>query len=678
MVPGEIPGRQCRSSYDATSPIEKENQAGLSTRRLSEEETSRLDAALGHETADDISLTEPRPPGPGPVSESSTLRLAQKQTLWARYQELAADGLSQNQAAQKLGVSGATISRMAATVKAHGLAGLADKYHQSGRKASLALTADEEARLQEIFLKTNRNAEGGSMQTACKFFAHDPQTREELRTVILTCLDKGHLPRFALKVLKQITRAHFAARRKPGMLAANHFAGARGAFARDKFERRRVIESDDATLNFPAWIPCPEGGDPISDKYGVALGRWQVLPALEAGWSHYYLGYRFAARNRGSYRAEDVLSVINLVATHKDAGLPDEFRFERGAWESNRVVDTLERLGVKLTNVYQSNHKPFIESGFSALWTYLSVVDGQVGRFRGEEEEANLDVERCRAGRLDPREVFPSLKQCLAALDGAIAMRNADKIKSVYGSWIPEVRFREHAAERPWRKLTPDLNYLFAPIVGEWTVQKGYVGTSLTLVEGRKTPFYFTHRDLWRSNGQKVRVYFDPAATPCVATVVCIQPHLCFKPGQIICHAELTGELPHFTRAAVGWATPANATPNSGPTGKVPSQRGPLSAVRTETRALSPGGRITRATSEERDGRGATHRIHRATLECGDEPPVQSPLSRAPVNPPRPAMDEETEDLTPARLISSALDHSEDLTLSRPCSQGELTETESL
>jgi hypothetical protein len=483
---------------------------------------------------------------------------------------------------------------------------------------SLTFTDEEFARLGALYLKTNRTADAGSMQTACKFFALAPETREEISTAILSSLERGRLPRFATRALKRITREHFAAHRKPGSLAADHFSGRRGTFASDKIERLRVVESDDATLNFPAWIPWPSGGDAISDKYGVRLGRWQFLPALEAGWSQYYLGYTLVARPKGAYTQEDVRAVIKMVLTAH--GRPDKFRFERGAWESNSIVDLLQRLGIDLQTVWQSNQKPHIEGGFSTLWTYLSVIDGQVGRFRGEMEKENLLVEKCRAGRLDPRDHFPSLAQCTKAIDGALAMRNSDRRHSkIYGSWIPEVRYREHQEQEPWRQLPSDLAYLFSPIVKEWTVAKGTVGNSVTLTDDLKVPFYFTHDDLWRMNGERVRVYFDPAErgpTGTVsATIVALTNHAGFTPGNIVCQASLLGDIPHYARAAMGWSDP-NLNPNLNP----PSNRKPLSAVRREVRALSPNGRIKSSFSEERDGRGSVSRLERGGVARASSP----------------------------------------------------------
>ncbi|ODU25023.1 MAG: hypothetical protein ABS95_01200 [Verrucomicrobia bacterium SCN 57-15] len=584
---------------------------------------------LGEDSAPRLSKTAPSlalpdlPQKSG--SENKSLRYAQKVSLWNAYQELALRGFSQLEAAEQLGVSNSTLSRMAKAVAREGLEGLKDKYDHCGRPAAMTLTPEEFQRIGALYLKTNRSEEAGSMQTACKFFAADPQTREEIRTVIFAALEKGRLPRFITSALKRISREHFAAVRQPGKLAANHFSGRRGTFAQDKLERRRIVESDDATLNFPAWIPWPHGGDPVSDAFGVRLGRWQFLPALEAGWSHFYLGYALVARPKSAYTAEDIRALIRTVIL--TYGCPDGFRFERGTWESDSVVDLLKKLGIDLTTVWQSNQKPFIEGGFSKLWTYLSVIDGQVGRFRGEMEKENQLVQACRAGRLDPRDVFPSLSQCTKAIDGALAMHNSDKVRSIYGEWIPEVRHRQLGEQRPWKQLAPDLHYLFAPIVREWTVIKGSVGTkSLALADGISAPFYFGHDDLWRMNGQKVKLYFDAAAPEVIATVVALNRHAGFAPGDIICEAKLMGDLPHYARAAMGWADPANPP-------ATPSNRGALSALKREVRMLSPGGRIKAASAVERNGNGSL-----AQFERGLAQPTRAGTPRKPA--PAPVIDE--------------------------------------
>lgn len=572
-------------------------------------------------------------PFPAPsVPPVSAPAYASRLALWRAYQQLRAQGCTLSTAERALGVSDSTLSRLAKAVAAGGEAALLDGRRRSGRHPAVTFTAEETQTLSALYLRTNRAEDAGSMLAAAKIFALDPHTREELRAAILPAIERRRVPGPVKKILQKITPAHFAATRRPKMIQTEQFSGSVGAFVRDKIDRRRVVESDDGTLNFAATIPWPQGGDPCSDKYGVRLGRWQFLPALEAGWSHYYLGYVLVARPRGSYTQEDVRSVISMVL-HQH-GLPDEFRFERGTWECNSIVNLIESLGIRLSTVHQSNHKPYIEGGFSALWTYLSIIDGQVGRYRGDQDITL--VERCRAGRANPLDHFPALSQCIQAIDGALALRNSDTIhSSIYGEWVPEVRHRELAATRPWPHMPAELDYLFAPYVRDWTVTKGAVGRVLTICPGLGAPFYFIHDDLWRWNGHPVRLYFDPAADRCVATIVSLQSHAGYKPGDIICRAELFGELPHFARAAMGWAAGVCPRPTA-------AQKGPLAAVRRETRALAPGGRIRSATTFESDGLG-----NRATFTRSN-----------PVHPVHPVHAESAPPIAPERItITAPADH---------------------
>lgn len=529
---------------------------------------------------------------------SESLRRAQ---VIAEYEALVRGGCNPSSAARMVGVSRATIHRWRQPD------GTQTKRHNSGRRADLELTEAEVQALQRLYLRTNKDEQSGSMRTTAKFFALAPDTRDEVRDKILAALAARRIPGAIKRALERVTRAHVSGRRRPKMNAVEHFSGTVGAFVGDKIERRRVIESDDGTVNFVCTIPWPMGGDPCSDKYGLRIGRWQFLPAIEAGWSHFYLGYELVCRPRGSYRAEDIRALIHLVA--RMHGLPDGFRFERGAWESNAVVELLGQLGVTLNTVYQSNQKPFVEGGFNPLWTYLSVLGGpageaQVGRYRGEMETENRLVEKCKAGRANPSEHFPTLSQAITALDGALAMRNSDEIDSIYGRFVPEVRFKAHAEQRPWKPLPTEMSFLFAPYVREWTVSKGSVGGKLPLLDDYDVPFYFAHEELWRWNGRKVRLYFDPAAAECAATIVSLGDFHGFRKGEVICKAELAGDLPHFARASFGWSEEAAGPINA-------ALKLARAACRREVRALTEGGQVKASVSEARDGGGNVVRVER-------------------------------------------------------------------
>jgi len=540
-------------------------------------------------------------------SEAEIKEGGRRNALLIDIQALIAGGATLIDACEHVGLAPSTYCRWRDWFAADGFAGLIDSRNRNGRKPKITFTEEEQLALRTLYLRSNLTDVAGSMRGAAKIFALDPGTRDDLRHHILSALDAGRVPGPVKRCLERVTPAHVEGKRRPGLNQKQHFSGQAGAFMRDKLERRRVVESDDGTLNFAAWIPWPMGGDPCSDKWHVRLGRWQFLPAIECGWSHFYLGYGLVCRPRGQYNNEDVRSVIHLVASQH--GLPDEFRFERGAWEANAVVDLLKNLGVKLTTVHQSNHKPYVEGGFSSLWTYLSMIDGQVGRYRGDMERENVLLQACRGGRKDPRDHFPSLDQAIRAIDGAVTLRNSDTINSIYGKWRAEERFHHHRQIRPWSPLPAELQFLFAPMIREWTVTGGYATGKITLMdavrspEGEllmdplKVPYSFFHEDLFRWNSRKVRLYFDPAADPCIATIVSLEDFHGFRPGEVICRAELTGDLPHHARAAVGWATEESVI-------AIANRKAAMAALRRDLRALDPGGVVKSASTEIRDGRG--------------------------------------------------------------------------
>lgn len=579
--------------------------------------------------------TVPAESSTAPLAESHLIRGATKLPVAEEAARLRAQGLSWRQISDLTGQPVASLHRLVRRFQVEGFTGCLDmRPGRVGRRPALPpLSPEDEQRLVQLYLRTNANRQGGSMRTAAKFWALDPLTPEPWRHAVMRRIDRGQVPGAVTSILRRVTAAHVQQYRRPGMAETVSLGGTRGAFVGDKVERRRVIESDDGTLNFVACIPWPMGGDPCSDRHGVRIGRWQWLPMIEAGWSHMILGYTLVCRPRGSYRAEDIRTLIHQAAlTH---GLPDEFRFERGAWESDAVVELLRRLRVELTTVYQPNQKPFIEGFFSKGWTYLSVLDGQVGRFRGDMEQENRLVEACRAGRKDPTKHFPMLSDALRGIDGTVSMHNSDTITSIYGRWVPEVRHRDLAQERPWRQLPAELQYLFAPICREWTVTKGAVGGKVPLLEDWSVPYYFAHEDLWRFNGRRVRLYFDHAADPCRATIVNIGDYAGFKDGEVVLQADLIEQLPQFARAAYGWS--------SGESERIPQwRRAALAALRRETRMFD--GRSQGAASvrsEQRDGRGAAAELSRG-MQPGlsqnrtqPEPIQVPPRVKAPVSPAR-------------------------------------------
>jgi hypothetical protein len=542
----------------------------------------------------------------GPMTLRRTLDAAERDAKLQEIIPLRRDQkLSWREIEDRTGIPFISARRFYRKYEAGGFAALLDNCHKCGGKPKIrALTEEEATAAREVFLRANVAQDACSMLTAAKFWLLDNRTAEDLRGALLPEVEAGRLPNSLKRIFERVTPTHIAAHRRPGMAATENFSGTVGAFFRDKHERRRVIESDDGTLNFAAWIPWPMGGDKCSDRYGVRVGRWQFLPAMDAGWTHMYLGYALVCRPRGSYRQEDVRSLIWTIA--QAHGLPDAFRFERGTWESDSIVNIIRKLGVELATVRQSNHKPFIEGGFNVLWTYLGMMPGQVGRYRGDEERGNKLVQQCRAGSADPRHHFPSLAECIAALNGAMAMRNSDTIKSIYGKWVPEERHAQLKVDRPWRQLPVELHYLFSPYVREWTVRRATIGGDVPILDDYSAPFYFASDELFRFNGRKLRCYFDHTATPCLATIVATEEFHGYKPDEVVCRAELDGELPHFCRAARGWA-------DADCVRTVQWRKAAMSALRRDLRALDTRGQIIGAASEARDGHGAVTKVESGT-----------------------------------------------------------------
>lgn len=99
-----------------------------------------------------------------------------------------------------------------------------------------------------------------------------------------------------------------------------------------------------------------------------------------------------------------------------------------------------------------------------------------------------------------------------------------------------------------------------------------------------------------------MRAYFDATATPCVATLVATEEFHGYKPDEVVCRAELDGELPHFCRAARGWA-------DADCVRTVQWRKAAMSALRRDLRALDTRGQVLSSTSEHRDGHGATTKI---------------------------------------------------------------------
>jgi hypothetical protein len=289
-------------------------------------------------------------------------------------------------------------------------------------------------------------------------------------------------------------------------------------------------------------------------------------------------------------------------------GVPLQWRFEQGAWRSNLVKHAVKAMGSHLHTVWSPHQKPYIEGLFNCLWTKLSVQfpGCDVGRFRGETEEANRLLTACKAGHQDPRKYFPMLRDAVGAFTAVIDERNATPVESEIGRWVPAEAWEARPFERI-RRLDPDGLWVFAPYVREWTVRGMLVGGRVPLFEDLSVPFDFSAPWLCEFDGARVRCHFDARDPVCFATVVLLQNWGTHKAGEVLGQAKQINEVAGYARLVLGWADdPQNA-------GRVARQQA-AAGLRRELRGIVPTGSSAGrakglAVSEERDGINQVTRI---------------------------------------------------------------------
>lgn len=436
-----------------------------------------------------------------------------------------------------------------------------------------------------------------------------PVCPEELRETILARQAAGQ-PLVPERVARKITSAAVVVRqrRNPTETSLDYLNASGSLFfiTDPKTGERRppltgeVIEADDATINFPVCVPWSLGGDPCSDRYGVKVGRFQWLVAIDAA-RRYVTAWTYVMRPRSSYRAEDALVLMRAHCLQH--GIPAQWRFEQGVWKSNLVKHAVAGMGSTLHTVWSPHQKPYIEGLFNTLWTKLSVQfpDSDVGRFRGEIEASNDLLTACQRGHKDPRRHFPMLDKAVAAFRETIEEKNRTPVESTIGRWIPAEAWAQREARRP---LDGETEWLFSPYVKEWTVRGMLVGGRVPLFEDLSVPFDFSADWLAQYDGARVRCHFNPAAPRCAAMLVLAENFRGKTAGEVLGLATQINELAGYARLVLGWGDdPTNA-------GRLARQRN-ASALRREVRAVVPHGASGYAASEERDGVAAITKIEK-------------------------------------------------------------------
>ena len=380
---------------------------------------------------------------------------------------------------------------------------------RKGRPRKVELTEAQKQELAALYLATNATRKSGSMTLAWSIFASQ---HPELGWDAAAKSSKHTIPAVAREVMEHarpMVGYHRGGERKlresaysPGLLRRNLDGSLLRAGQRASW--------DDATINFGVCVPWPwrGSGDKCAEKYGVRLGRFQLLVCHDDATS-FVPAYSYVIRYEQTYRGEDVAGA--MIRTCRDVGIFDAYVLEGGVWKSDRVQRLLDGLGIRHIDAKGRPQCKLVENFFNRLWSVLSVVPGQVGRYQAENKATSEKYVACRNGRQDPRTIFPMLTDALAAIDWAINFLNTNPVESrEYGKWIPRNRWEADLAEHPMRQVDADFSWLQAPAIVKRKVVKGMLRATIPGPLGVPQRWSFSAPWLWTEEGKELMLHFDP------------------------------------------------------------------------------------------------------------------------------------------------------------------------
>lgn len=240
----------------------------------------------------------------------------------------------------------------------------------------------------------------------------------------------------------------------------------------------------------------------------MRLGRFQLLVCHDDATS-FIPAYSYIIRYEQTYRGEDVAGA--MIRTCRDVGIFDSFVLEGGVWKSDRVQRLLDGLGIRHIDAKGRPQCKLVENFFNRLWSVLSVVPGQVGRYQAENKSTSEKYVACRNGRQDPRTLFPMLTDALAAIDWAINYLNTHPVESrEYGKWIPRDRWEADLAAHPMRQVDADFSWLQAPAIVKRKVVRGMLRATVPGPLGVPQRWTFSAPWLWTEEGKELMLHFDP------------------------------------------------------------------------------------------------------------------------------------------------------------------------
>ncbi len=490
----------------------------------------------------------------------------------------------------------------------------------SGRKPRIQLSEASANYLRMLYVKSNRERGRGSMTAAARYAARtddpaNPLTPQE-RRAILNCGRSKHNLSVSIRRAMRGADALTADYRDPRTMQLG------GAYApgtirmtvdAETGEARRLHAGerwvgDDGSVNFCVCVPWPWGGDPCSDRYGVRVGRYQLLAVLDVRGDR-CMAWSYTMRDRDSYRAEDICALYDHA--FRGCGyIPAEMVSEGGSWQSRRVLEFLRMAGITMISAKGRPHQKVIEPWFGRIWTALSMrTQGQIGRYRGEMKRENDLLMKARAGSIDPRRVFPTLEGAMNSIEWAVQYENHDIHHSKeYGDWTAEDDYQRSIAEHPRPAYSLDLGYLALRERVQVTVRRfGMVAVSAESPLGFSRKYHFSCPDLIGFNRARVWVHFDPMASPVQATITLAEPFEDHPAGTLVADSvPCLNSAAEMIRDEVGiWRI--NWSDGVGESIRV--KKLSRLAVRRELRALSLDGNRLAAISEISAPEGITKQL---------------------------------------------------------------------
>lgn len=507
---------------------------------------------------------------------------------------------------------------------------IAAEWHKETELDRLALSEAETRAIQFLVLETD------SVPVALELYARDRRCRDSVRAAIHRYTETGNIPdslRRAIYVpaeAKQAYRDKRAFRRSFLQYRGNFYINRLGE--KCEFRAGDIWEADDMTVNQPWWVEWPFGGDPCSERYGVRVGRGQLL-ALRDAKSGRWLSFTLLMRWHESYRGSDIWRWLGR--TVRDTGLPRVgFRFERGSWESKQIEGVKlfaddgtheARFGglqevTNLVHAHGSKGKASIEQGFDMLQKVLAANSVHVGRHRGEFAEATRKLLACQDGRLDPRAAgFLSMDELVERIAGAMHFLNTRKINGRIQNGVPDEEWAKCVtADRPLPALAAEKEWIFLPERRELTVRHGLV-TATKAEYGTLYPFQITPF-VERGVGEGFRVIcsFDPAEPERGAWLFNNETRAMnvnnWKPGQFIGVAPLLELAPQLDLS-------------ESPASQGEARKKYTHAFRETYCHLGVFGRGNRTVTQIADGRG--NQVVRTQQEAGGRSQEAEPPARA-------------------------------------------------